>query len=73
MKDMRERLEDLLVDAAECDLIANLTIDKDKRALFRSLADQYRTMAMAVRSVIEARPAEFVTSPSISPSQISDD
>jgi len=33
MKDLTERLEDLAVDAAECDLIANLTVDTEKQEL----------------------------------------
>jgi len=55
MEDLKTRLERLLIDAAECDMIANLATAKDKRETFRALAEQYRKMADAIRQVIAAR------------------
>lgn len=73
MKDIRERLEDLLVDAAECDLISNVAAEDDKRQLFRTLGEQYRAMALQVRTVIDARPADFVATSSLTPEAASND
>jgi hypothetical protein len=55
MEDLRTKLDKLIADAAECDLIANLAAEKDKREAFRSLAVQYRKMADAIRTVIADR------------------
>ena len=57
MHDLKAQLEKLVADAAECEIIANLATDKDKREAFRSLAVQYRKMADAIREVISSRPA----------------
>lgn len=55
MEDLKNKLEKLIADAAECDLIASLAAEKDKRDAFRDLAGQYRKMADAIRSVIADR------------------
>ena len=55
MKELQDKHQKLLADAEECDLIANLAVEKDKRDTFRSLASQYRIMAEAVRKTIEGR------------------
>ena len=55
MEDLKNRVEKLISDAAECDLIANLATDGDKREAFKSLANQYRAMADAIRAVIARR------------------
>jgi hypothetical protein len=57
MQDFKAKLEKLIADAAECDLIANLSDDKDKREAFRSLAERYRKMADAVRQAMADRAA----------------
>ncbi len=55
MEDLKTKLDKLIADAAECDLIANLATEKDKREVFQSLAAQYRSMAEAIRTVIAQR------------------
>jgi hypothetical protein len=57
MKDMERRVEKLIADAAECDLIANLAAETDKQEAFRSLANQYRAMAAAIEAVMAQRLA----------------
>lgn len=47
----------LIAEAAECDLIASLATDNDKRRTFRSLADQYR-VADTVRKTLADREAK---------------
>lgn len=54
MQDLKSRLEKLLVEAENCDLIANLATDQVKRRTFKNLANQLRQMAAEVRAVIEA-------------------
>ena len=49
MKDMVARLEKLLAEADECDLIGNLATDQNKRDAFKKLANQYREMAQALK------------------------
>lgn len=53
MQDLKGRLEKLLVEAEDCDLIANLATDQVKRQTFRNLASQLRQMAAEVQAVIE--------------------
>ena len=53
MQDLKARLEKLLTEAAECDLIANLATDKEKQAVFRDLAEQNRAMAVRISDVID--------------------
>jgi hypothetical protein len=48
VKDVRSRIEKLLTDAGECDLIANLATIPEKREAFRKLAGDYRKMAREV-------------------------
>jgi hypothetical protein len=55
MEDLKSKLDKLIADAAECDLIANLAMEADKRDAFRDLAVQYRKMADAIRTVIAER------------------
>jgi hypothetical protein len=55
MQDYRARIEKLLKEAADCDLIANLATDKQKRELFERLARDYRTMAADVEKIIDIR------------------
>lgn len=51
-QDLKARLEKLLADAADCDLIAGLAADVRKRATFRRMAEQFRTMAAELKSEI---------------------
>ena len=57
MHDLKLRYEKVLADAAECDLVGNLAADKEKRDMFRSLAEQYRRMAEALKQEISRREA----------------
>jgi hypothetical protein len=52
MQDFKARLEKLYADAAECDLIGNLATDASKRASFRRMAEQDRTMAAELKAEI---------------------
>ena len=55
MQDLHARLEKLLADAADCEIIRNLATDHRKRTAFGRLASQYKAMAEAIREEIEAR------------------
>ena len=55
MDDLKARLEKLLTDAIECDLIADLATNKNKQDAFRSLAHQHRAMAEAIRQTLAMR------------------
>jgi hypothetical protein len=54
MKDMREQLEKLRTDAAECGLIRDLATDPVKRELFARLALHLETLAIEVERAIAA-------------------
>ena len=45
MQDLKDRREKLLAEATDCELIGNLATDDAKRATFRRLAQQFRTIA----------------------------
>lgn len=55
MKDLQSKLEKLLRDAEDCDLIGNLATEPVKRNTFRRLATQLRQMAEDVKTVIEGQ------------------
>lgn len=55
MQDLKDRLDKLLADAADCELIGNLAHDISKRATFRRLAEQFHAMADEVRAEIAQR------------------
>jgi hypothetical protein len=55
MQDYKARIEKLLTGAAECDLIANLATDKQKRELFQKLAHDYREMAKDIEKITAIR------------------
>ena len=57
MKDLQARIEKLLTEAAECDLIAGLATDVKKRELFERLARDYREMAKDVKKILDIRGA----------------
>ena len=58
MKDLEAELEKLLIDAEDCELIARLATDKEKRDTFTRLARQLRSMAAEVRGDIAVRLAK---------------
>ena len=51
MKDIRTRIEKLLTDAAECDLISKLATMREKRDAFQKLAYEYRKMARELETI----------------------
>ena len=57
MKDMQAQLEKLRTEAAECELIANLTTDKAKQELFTKLAQHYKVLASEVERAINKKEA----------------
>jgi hypothetical protein len=58
MKDLHAKLERLLAEAQDCDLIGNLAADHAKRATFRRMAEQLRDMAAQLKTDIAARSTE---------------
>jgi hypothetical protein len=58
MEELRRKLEQLIADAAQCDLIADAAVESDKRTVFSDLGAQYRKMADAIRIVLAERSAE---------------
>ncbi len=58
MKDLKSKLEKLLTEAQDCDLIGNLATDSAKRATFRRMAAQFREMAEELKADIAARMAD---------------
>ncbi len=57
MKDLKDKLEALLTEAEDCDLIAKLATDLPKRELFKKLADDLRAMARDIQAVISSKNA----------------
>jgi hypothetical protein len=57
MEDLSARLEKLLVEAEDCELIGRLAGDVAKRELFKRLAVDLRAMARDVQAVIAGRSA----------------
>ena len=55
MEDLRAKLEKLLTEAEDCELISRLATDVKKRELFKKLAVDPRAMAHDIRSMIGAR------------------
>ncbi|MDQ8730518.1 hypothetical protein [Bradyrhizobium sp. LHD-71] len=56
MPDLKNKLDKLLSEAAECQMIGSLAADAAKRAAYRERADQFRDLAEQVRTQISARP-----------------
>jgi hypothetical protein len=55
MQDLKAQREKLLVNAADCDLIANLASDPKKRETFRRLSTQLKKLAAEIDAEIAAR------------------
>jgi hypothetical protein len=55
MEDLNAKLEKLLVEAEDCDMIGRLATDLNKRELFKRLAADLRTMADDIRAAIAQR------------------
>jgi hypothetical protein len=56
MPDLKNKLDKLLSEAAECQMIGSLAADAAKRAAYRERADQFRDLAEQVRAQISAGP-----------------
>jgi hypothetical protein len=52
MKELSARLEKLLIEAEDCELISKLATDLNKRELFKKLAVDLRGLARDVEAVI---------------------
>jgi hypothetical protein len=61
MKELSARLEKLLIEAEDCDLIGKLATDPNKRELFKKLAVDLRTMARDVQAVISMQQPQAVS------------
>jgi hypothetical protein len=55
MEDMSAKLEKLLSEAEDCELIGKLATDLNKRVLFQKLAVDLRAMARDIQVVIAGR------------------
>jgi hypothetical protein len=62
MKDLEEKLEKLLMEADDCDIIGRLATDKQKRELFKKLATDLRSMARDIEAMIAGSQADGITS-----------
>ena len=56
MDDLNAKLEKLLTEAEDCDLIGRLATDRAKRELFEKLAVDLRAMARDIRAMMAGRP-----------------
>ena len=54
----KAKLEKLLAEADDCELISQLATDARKRAFFAKLAVQLRAMARDIEAVIKAGPTQ---------------
>lgn len=52
MKDLQDRVEKLRLDAIDCELIAKLATDDEKRKAFEYLSKEYRSMVTALEEII---------------------
>ena len=57
MKDMREHLEKLRVELAECEMIRDLATDPKKRELFTRLAEHFKGLTVELERAIAAHGA----------------
>jgi hypothetical protein len=55
MKDMRQYLDKLRADTAECELIRDLATDPRKRDLFAKLAEHYKILATEIERAMQDR------------------
>lgn len=58
MEDMSAKLEKLLSEAEDCELIGKLATDFNKRALFQKLAVDLRAMAHDIQATMAARASK---------------
>jgi len=55
MTELQARVERLLTEAAECDVVAGLASEAKKRELFERLARDYRELAADVKKMVAIR------------------
>jgi hypothetical protein len=55
MEDLSAKLEKLLTEAEDCDLIGKLATDPHKRELFEKLAADLRAVARDIQAMIAGR------------------
>jgi hypothetical protein len=60
MQDMHAKLEKLLTEAEDCDIIGRLATDAKKRELFQRLAADLRGLARDIEAMIAGREADDV-------------
>ena len=58
MEDLSKRLEKLLIEAEDCELIGKLATDLKKRELLGKLAIDLRSMAHDIQAMISTRKQE---------------
>jgi hypothetical protein len=58
MKDLREHLEKLKVQVAECEMIRDLATDLQKRELFGKMAAHFKMLAAELEHEIKTRTAD---------------
>lgn len=56
MPDLKLKLEKLLADAADCQMLGSLATDPQKRTEYRQRAEQFRMVAEQVRAQVTQRP-----------------
>ena len=61
MEDLRAKLEKLLTEAEDCELIGKLATDLKKRELFGKLAIDLRSMAHDIQAMISTRKQAAVS------------
>jgi hypothetical protein len=52
MNDLKAIYESLVADAAECEMIGNLAIERQKRHEFRRRAEQYKSDAHRIKRLL---------------------
>jgi hypothetical protein len=57
MEDMSAKLEKLLIEAEDCEIIGRLATDVKKRELFQKLAADLRAMAQDIKILMAGRAA----------------
>ena len=59
MRDFKERIDQLLSDADDCEFVGDLATDPAKRATFRRIALQFRKIAVELKSQIDGGSLVF--------------
>ena len=58
MEDLTAKLEHLLTEAEDCEIIGRLAADAKKRELFKRLAIDLRSMAREIEALVALRTAQ---------------